>query len=120
MQEKAIGPHEGIEFELYEKQTKHVILLADDLPLDDAFTEAKRLGAEYIIASYDPLVTSYIFYRPSHTQQALRLKELQLEAPWYRGFTLEQNISHERETGQILGYEDWQIEAFIKSRFGTE
>jgi len=105
IKEKPIGPHEGIEFELYEKGLKNVILLADDLPLDDVFSEAKRLGAEFITATYNPLVTSYIFYRPSHKQQALRLKELLLEMPLYNNFTRDRKIEHERETGRILGYE---------------
>ena len=120
IKEKAIGPHEGIEFQLYEKGKKNVILLSDDLPLDDALDEAKRLGAEYITASFDPLVTSYIFYRPSHKQRALRLKELLLEMPLYNNFTRDRKIEHERETGRILGYEDWQIEAFIQMSFGAE
>lgn len=117
---KAIGPHEKIEFQLYEQNTKHVILLADDLLLDEAFADAERLGAEYLAVSNDTLITNYIFFRPSHKQQALRLKELLLELPQYSDFTREQKIEHERETGQILGYEDWQIEAFIESRFGAD
>lgn len=120
MREDAIGPHEGIEFQLYEQKTKHVILLADDLPLDEAFADAERLGAEYITASYVPVITSYIFYRPSHENQALRLKELQMETLQYKDFTRERKIEHERETGQILGYEDWQIEAYIEKLFGCE
>ena len=120
IKEKPIGPHEGIEFELYEKGLKNVILLADDLPLDDAFAKAERLGAEFITATYNPLVTSYIFYRPSHINQALRLKELLLDIPHYRNFAREQKVEHERETGQILGYKEWQIKAFIESRFGVE
>lgn len=116
----AIGPHEGIEFLLFEAGCKDVILLADDLPLDEAFANAERLAAEYITASYAPLVTSYIFYRPSHKKHALRLKELQMETLQYKGFTRERKIEHERETGQILGYEDWQIEAYIEKLFGKE
>lgn len=120
MREDAIGPHEGIEFQLYEQGTKHVILLADDLPLDEAFADAYRLGAEYITVSSDSLLISYIFYRPNHKQQALRLRKLLLEIPQYMGFTREEKIDYERETGQILGYEEWQIEAFIESRFGAD
>ena len=117
-EEKAIGPHEGIEFQLFEQGRKHVILLSDGLPLDEAFAAAKRLGANYLSVSTDPLVTSYIFYRSSHKKQALRLKELQQEVLQYSGLTREQKIAHERETGEILGYESWQIDAFIEKLFG--
>ena len=118
-EDKAIGSHEGIEFQLFEQGRKHVILLSDDLSIDEAFAAAMRLGAKYLSVSIDPLVTSFIFYRPSHKEQALRLKELQQEALQYSGLTREQKIAHERETGEILGYEDWQIDVFIEKLFGA-
>jgi len=133
-----IGPHEGRELELMLAGTKPLAMFNDDLPEgmeppEDAFdphvragTLVKReitvphpnagLGEDEQIGGAD-LSLRYVFFAlPDEVWRIDRLIEIQ------RGF-FEENMQTmpalETEIGRLLGYDEADIETFVRRRFAS-
>lgn len=99
-----IGPHNGREYELMATAKKCVALFFDLIP--DEFHENPAKLSMGRISSEDG--TCSVYYLDGHREEAFRLLDLSLGTS-YAGYVPEV----EREIGQLLGYEEWQIDAFL-------
>ena len=106
---EGIGPHEGREFDLMRRGEKHVAMFTDyepdglaDILADGRFSsftdqrEFRGIGFEVIFV-----------FRKGHEDTARQLCALTRNPP--KGFS----PAHERKVGQLLGYSDPQIDAFL-------
>lgn len=105
-----IGPHEQQELALMLAGKKHVALFSDFIPAD--FLPYLQQGVFQLQTAFCTVhegmaFPSFVIFAPSHRQQAETLIGL-ITQP--RRFDAET----ERRIGRILGYEAWQIEAFIQ------
>jgi len=105
-----IGPHEGIEFRLYREGKKDIILFFSDNDVDIARCKADLLDLGEITCILDDNLIAFIFYRPTCIDKAKRLeqllaKQVKRSSPLYR--------QTECEIGAILGYERWQVDAYL-------
>lgn len=100
-----VGPHDYVEYELMADGKKNLAMFSDLIP--SAFVHnpcSLKLG---MIRSPDSTCT--VYYRHGHETDARRLLDLNLSA-YGKGCVPD----IEREIGRLLGYEEWQIEAFLK------
>lgn len=100
-----IAPHEDAEYQLMAAGKKHLAMFSDLIPeefIDDP--EGLKIG---VVRSDDGECT--VYYMPGHREAAERLLALNLSS-YGKGFVPE----IEREIGRLLGYEEWQIDAFLK------
>lgn len=105
-----VGPHEGREFDLMRRGTKHVAMfeagyepdgLADLLATGQfaSFTDSR---------TFNGITFAVLFvHRIGYEDAAHTLREITRSPP--RGF----QPAHERQVGHILGYTDAEIDAFI-------
>lgn len=99
-----VGPHEFVEYELMASGEKHLAMFSDLIPAAFVHDPCElELG---MITSDDKTCT--VYYRQGHREAAERLLALNLSS-YGKGFVPE----IEREIGRLLGYEDWQIDAFL-------
>lgn len=99
-----VGPHTGIEYTLMSEGKKNIAMFADLIP--DEFIENPAGIDMDTISSTDGTCT--IFYMCGHNADATRLMELNLSTRG-RGYMPEV----EREIGRLLGYQEWEINAFL-------
>lgn len=100
-----VGPHEIIEYELMVATRKNLALFSDWIP-SKFVHNPHELDLE-MIASADGSNT--VYFMRGHRDDAMRLLDLVLDS---RGKGFEPQV--EREIGRLLGYEEWQIDAFLK------
>lgn len=101
---KGVGPHEFIEYELMLATKKNLAMFCDLIP-SKFVHNPDELDME-MIASADCRNT--VYFMRGHREDAERLLDLTLGA---RGKGFEP--ATEREIGRLLGYEEWQIDAFL-------
>lgn len=99
-----IGPHEDAEYQLMIDGKKHLAMFSDLIP-DEFIDDPAELHIG-VVQSDDGTCT--VYYMPGHEEAAERLLALNLSS-YGKGFVPE----IEREIGRLLGYEDWQIDAFL-------
>lgn len=99
-----VGPHTDIEYKLMCEGKKKLAMFSDLIP--DEFID-NPAGIEMDVIS-NPEGTCTIFYMHGHNAEATRLMELNLSTRG-RGFIPEV----EREIGRLLGYQEWEINAFL-------
>ncbi|ADZ93383.1 hypothetical protein [Marinomonas mediterranea] len=112
-----IGPHEGIEFILFDRGEKHVIYFNWDSWPEEHFSAAKLVGAETLIFSQPESESeSYIFYRREFESEAKELRDIILS-----GYTAHDDDFEEKEyrIGEILGYTKEDITLYL-SNFGDD
>lgn len=97
-----VGPHEGREYELMSRGEKHIAMFWDIIPYEFV---VNPLGIQFRRLCHDPSMTT-IFYRLGHLDDAQRLMEIATN-PCTRDPEIE------REIGRLLGYQEWEIDAFI-------
>lgn len=100
-----IGPHDYVEYELMAAGAKNLAMFSDLIP--SSFVHDPRKLGLGMIASEDGSCT--VYYMHGHRDAAERLLALNLGARG-KGFVPEV----EREIGRLLGYKDWEIDAFLK------
>ncbi|WP_027213811.1 hypothetical protein [Burkholderia sp. WSM2232] len=100
-----VGPHEFAEYEMMAARTKNLAMFSDLIPA--AFIHDPSNLHLGMIASDD--LTCTIYYRQGYRETAERLLALNLSTRG-KGFIPEV----EREIGLLLGYDDWEIDAFLK------
>ena len=108
-----IGPHEGVEFILFDRGEKHVIYFNWDSWPEEYFAAAKLVGAKSLkFSEQDSEEESYIFYRHGHEAEAEELRDIILSR-----FTKYNDDFDEKEhrIGEILGYTKDDVELFIKN-----
>ncbi|WP_250528855.1 hypothetical protein [Caballeronia sp. ATUFL_F1_KS4A] len=99
-----VGPHSEIEYQLMCQGKKKLAMFSDLIP-NDFIANPAGLDMEVIA---DPQKTCTVFYMQGHNAEATRLMELNLSVRG-RGFIPEV----EREIGRLLGYEEWEINAYL-------
>lgn len=97
-----IGPHENREYNLMSLGKKHLAMFWDIVPYEFF---ANPLGIQYRRLCHDRSMTT-IFYRLGHLDDAQKLMELTTG-----GHRFDADV--ERQIGRLLGYEEWQIDAFL-------
>lgn len=108
-QPNGIAPHEGKELELMLTGKKQVAKFSDFIPAD--FVPYLVRGQFHYLVSFhvtdgEFAFPTFVIYAPQHQQKAQQL--LQLLKPEL----LVLDETH-RQIGRILGYEEWQIDAFL-------
>lgn len=108
MQQKAIGPHEGVELMLMQQGKKHIALFTDFIPADFVpYLHSTYHIKTLFVAQHEGFAyPSFVIYTPEYQKQAEEL--IQLLKPEL----LALDDTH-RKIGRILGYEEWQIDAFL-------
>lgn len=104
-----IGPHEGKELELMLAGKKQVAKFSDFIPASFVpylETEKFHCKVSFHTIHEDIAYPTFIIYIPEHQEQAEKL--IQLLKPELLVF----DDTH-RQIGRILGYEEWQIDAFL-------
>lgn len=112
-----VGPHEGVEFELFAKGGKDIILFFNDGLPESVHQLAQAVGAKELVFSAGKLfadseieLIGFIYYRCGHEQQAERLASLVLDS-------LNQPTEPfliEREIGRLLGYAEDDIDVYVQ------
>lgn len=108
-----IGPHEGVEFILYDRNEKNVIYFNWDCWPEEYFAAAKLVGAETLIFSEpESEGESYIFYRREYRDEAEELRDIILSR-----FTVSDSDFEEKEyrIGEILGYTKEDVAVYINN-----
>jgi hypothetical protein len=102
---EGIGPHEGKEYHLMKEGKKNLALFSDVIP--DEFREDPANLDLGVIACEAEFCT--VFYRQGYREEAEALFALNMKA---RGTGFDPVL--ERQIGHLLGYEDWQIDVFLR------
>ena len=104
-----IGPHEGREFTLMRAGSKHVALFFELEPdgLDEILEDGFELLKFPQFVHKDTVYFTWIVFRPSYGEAALRLKHL-VTAP-----SKSLDPVKEHEIGAILGYQRKDVDSFI-------
>ncbi|AEF54220.1 hypothetical protein [Marinomonas posidonica] len=108
-----IGPHEGVEFILFDRGEKHVIYFNWDCWPEDYFAAAKLVGAKTMrFTEPDGEKESYIFYRDGYEEKAEELKSIILSK-----HTVDDSDFEEKEyrIGEILDYKKEDVALFISN-----
>lgn len=105
-----VGPHEFVEYEMMAAGTKNLAMFSDLIPT--AFLHDPA-GLDLGMITSDDL-TCTIYYRQGYLEAAKRLLALNLSTRG-EGFIPEL----EKEIGGLLGYDDWEIDAFLNHVGGT-
>jgi hypothetical protein len=104
-----VGPHEGREFDLIRRGEKHVAMFTDYEP--DGLTELLSEGGYSAFTDWREIqgniYPTLFVHRDSHKSEANRLCALTRTPP--KGF----DPDHERAVGQILGYTESEVDAFL-------
>jgi len=108
-----IGPHEEIEFALFEAGEKHVIYFSWDWQPDDHMERASRLGAKSLVFEDQTFKKNcYIYYRDGYFNIASELRDI-----LNSGFSIydEDWETKEYRIGVILGYTKNDVSLYIKN-----
>jgi len=108
-----IGPHEGVEFILFDRGEKHVIYFNWDSWPEAYLAAAKLVGAETLIFTEPGSESeSYIFYRREYEIEAKELRDIILS-----GFTKHDDDFETKEyrIGEILGYTKEDVALYINN-----
>ena len=106
-----IGPHEGEEFKLYARGTKHVIYFNWDSWPDEYEAIALKLGAKTLKFRQDDAPEDcYIYYRSGYEAVAEELREIICSR-----YTIYDKIfsKNEYRIGEILGYSREDVTLYI-------
>ncbi|MDR5771235.1 MULTISPECIES: hypothetical protein [unclassified Caballeronia] len=101
---EGVGPHSEIEYRLMCEGKKKLAMFSDLIP-DEFIDNPSNLDMD-VISDTRGMCT--IFYMRGHNADAERLMALNLSTRG-RGYIPEV----EREIGRLLGYEEWEINAFL-------
>ncbi|MBN3758186.1 hypothetical protein G3N95_35085 [Paraburkholderia sp. Tr-20389] len=101
---EGVGPHEGAEYRLMAEGKKHVAMFSDCIPVE-FFENPLHLDLGVLENTAESCT---VFYMPGYREEAERLMVVNAQAC---NAHFKEDL--EREIGRILGYEDWQIEAFL-------
>lgn len=103
---EGVGPHEEIEYRLMVERRKYVALFIEKIIPKEFIENPNRLNYKVL---EDEGQNCLIYFMPGYGEEAKKLLLL-----LKRGSNLGFQEETEREIGHILGYEDWEIDAFLK------
>jgi hypothetical protein len=110
-----IGPHEDIEFELFEKNKKDLIYFSFDYQPENHEQIASKLGAKCLtFLDKEFKRENYIYYRKGKLAQAQELKEILTSGIHFKD---DDWATKEHRIGELLGYTKADVELYIK-KFG--
>lgn len=101
---EGVGPHVDREYQLMFEGKKTLAMFSDIIP-DEFIDNPANLDLDVMNSEQDMCT---IFYLKGHNADAERLMALNLSTRG-RGF----NPEVEREIGRLLGYEEWEINAYL-------